>query len=70
MALSLAVACGDDDGPSTDQSQPGVGSWDARAPLLTARQEMPSVLIDGRIYTAGGYDAQRATVATLEIYDT
>ena len=68
VSLSLALACGGDN-PPTDQSQPGVGVWDARAPLLTARQEMPSALVDGRIYTPGGYDAQRATVATVEIYD-
>ena len=63
-SLSLALACGGD-GPPTDQSQPGVGVWDSRAPLPTARQEMPSALVDGRIYTPGGYDAQGGTVATL-----
>src|SRR6476620_4955654 len=66
--VALAVACGDDNSP-TDQSQPGSGLWDTRAPLPTARQEMPSALLGGRIYTPGGYDAQGATVATLEIYD-
>src|SRR5262245_48773356 len=68
VCLSLVIACSDDS-PPTDQSQPGVGVWDTRAPLLTARQEMPSALLGGRIYTPGGYDAQGATVATLEIYD-
>jgi len=67
-SVSLALACSDD-GPPTDQSQPGIGVWDPRAPLLSARQEMPSALVNGRIYTPGGFDAQGATVATLEIYD-
>ena len=66
--VTLAVACSDDNSP-TDQSQPGIGVWDTRAPLPTARQEMPSALLGGRIYTPGGFDAQGATVATLEIYD-
>ena len=66
--LSFAVGCSDDNSP-VDQQQSGVGVWDTRAPLPTARQEMPSALLGGRIYTPGGYDAQGATVATLEIYD-
>ena len=64
-----AVACGSDDGPPSTGSVPGTGLWDTRAPLGTPRQEMPSAMIDGRIYTPGGYDAQGATVAVLEIYD-
>src|SRR5687768_18517084 len=72
IALALvvaALACGDDDGPPSNGSVPGTGSWDVRASLGSARQEMPSALVDGRIYTPGGYDSQGGTVGTLEIYD-
>lgn len=65
----LVTACGGDDGLPSNGSQPDLGQWDTRASLATARQEMPSALIGGRIYTPGGYDAQGATVAVLEIYD-
>ena len=67
-AITLVVSCGDD-APAPNASQPGAGKWDTRASLLTARQEMPSALVGGRIYTPGGYDAQGGTVATLEVYD-
>src|SRR5262245_35816551 len=72
LAVALAgsaVACGGDDGPPSNGSVLGTGRWDVRAPLGTARQEMPSALIGGRIYTPGGFDAQGGTVAILEIYD-
>ena len=45
--VTLAVACSDDNSP-TDQLKPGIGVWDTRAPLPTARQEMPSALLGGR----------------------
>ena len=45
------------------------GSWQAKAPLPTARQEMPSALVAGRIYTPGGFDAAGAASARLEVYD-
>src|SRR6185312_7119246 len=67
-AIALAASCGGENG-APNGSQPGLGTWDARASLPTARQEMPSALIGGRIYTPGGYDRQGATIAVLEIYD-
>ena len=43
--------------------------WFTAAPLSTRRQEMPSVLLDGKIYTIGGIDNTGQTVATTEIYN-
>ncbi|MGH7358371.1 MAG: Kelch repeat-containing protein, partial [Candidatus Rokuibacteriota bacterium] len=37
--------------------------------MPTARQEMPSALVSGRIYTPGGLDASRNASAVLEVYD-
>ena len=45
------------------------GAWITRAPLPTARQEMPHVLLDGKIYVPGGIDAGRSGVAVVEVYD-
>ncbi len=55
--------------PSSTPTPPGAGAWTAKAALPTARQEMPSALIAGRIYTPGGYDAAAQTTAVLEIYE-
>src|SRR5262245_32271159 len=69
VMIAVATACrGANNGPPNG-SQPRAGTWDTRAALPTARQEMPSALINGHIYTPGGYDRQGATVAVLEIYD-
>ena len=43
--------------------------WITLAPMPTVRQEMPSVVLDGKIYTAGGISQLGATLNTLEIYD-
>jgi len=70
VILSGLLNCGGGAGmPSSGTSAPGDGVWAAKAPLPTARQEMPSALVAGRIYTPGGYDAKGQTVAVLEVYD-
>jgi hypothetical protein len=66
LFIAPAARCGRD---TVNGSFQGPGEWTARAPLPTARQEMPSVHLAGRIYTAGGFDADRAASAVLEIYD-
>src|SRR5262245_41226644 len=69
-SVLLGTTCGNGaNGPSPGGSTPTTGSWVAKAALPTARQEMPSALINGRIYTPGGYDAGGQTVAVLEVYD-
>ena len=39
-----------------DQQVDTNGSWFTRAPLPTARQEMPLTLFDGKIYVPGGFN--------------
>ena len=43
--------------------------WITLAPLPTIRQEMPSVVLNGKIYTAGGISQTATTLKTVEIYD-
>ena len=74
IALAIALAptlvhCGASASAVEDHGTTPPGLWAAIAPLPTARQEMPSVLLNSRIYTPGGYDAQGATTAVLEVFD-
>ena len=45
------------------------GDWVERTPLPTPRQEMPHVLLDGKVYVPGGIDADRNSVQVVEVYD-
>ncbi len=53
--------------PSTAQND--AGTWISRASLPTPRQEMPHVLLDGKIFVIGGIDADRNSVEIVEAYD-
>ncbi len=44
------------------------GRWITRAPLPTARQEMPLALFDGKIYVAGGFNGSGVGTALIEAY--
>ena len=48
-----------------------VGTWSTVSPMLTPRQEMPGVLLDGKIYVAGGMDAPKCcnVLDNFEVYD-
>ena len=46
-----------------------VATWEAKAPMTTARSRAASATVNGRIYVIGGQDASGAVVNTLEIYD-
>ena len=50
-------------------AQTDLGRWITRAPLPSARQEMPHAVIDGRIYVVGGIDGDRAATNVMEVYD-
>lgn len=58
------IACS---GSSDSSTRPG--AWSARAALPTPRQEMPSALLGGRIYTPGGIDADRSAEVRMDVYD-
>ena len=64
--LTPILACSN--GPA-DAGGMFAGVWSTRASLPTARQEMPSAHVAGRIYTPGGYDSAGQTSAVLEVYD-
>ncbi len=60
--------------PTPDLSAKNV--WIPRAPMLTARSEMPAVELDGLIYVPGGFGSMRGGLAngkgpvdTLDVYD-
>ncbi len=71
VALLLAgCGSGGDGSVSPVDTNPAVrGTWSARAPLPTPRQEMPSALLGGRIYTPGGMDPQGSALGLMEVYD-
>jgi hypothetical protein len=43
--------------------------WIALPPIKTARQEVAAAALNGKIYVFGGYDANRMTIASAEVYD-
>jgi N-acetylneuraminic acid mutarotase len=68
-ALACLLADCNPAGRSVNGSANVAGHWTAKAPLPTPRQEMPSALIGGSIYTPGGFDAQGQASAVMEVYD-
>jgi N-acetylneuraminic acid mutarotase len=53
---------------STGQSQSG-GTWQVRAPMPLSRQELATAVLSGKLYVIGGYDASRASTATVQVYN-
>ncbi len=51
------------------RAQEDRGVWSKRAPLPTPRQEVPHVVLDGKVYVPGGIDAQRQGTRVVEVYD-
>ncbi|MFK7845402.1 MAG: kelch repeat-containing protein [Rhodothermales bacterium] len=54
---------------TTVTAQSDMGTWFTRTPLPTARQEMPHVLLNDKIYVLGGIDASRNSIEFVEAYD-
>jgi N-acetylneuraminic acid mutarotase len=52
--------------PANGQSN---GSWQNRAPLPTARQELATAAFNGKIYVLAGYDINLNSTALVEVYD-
>lgn len=50
-------------------AQGDAGAWRTRAPLPTPRQEMPHVVLGGKVYVPGGIDAERLGTDVVEVYD-
>src|SRR4029453_8337877 len=43
--------------------------WSTLAPLPTARQEISDSVLDGKVFVIAGYDANRQSTASGEVYD-
>jgi N-acetylneuraminic acid mutarotase len=53
---------------STGKTQEG-GTWELRAPMPVLRQELATGVLDGKVYVLGGYDENRSSTATVEVYN-
>ena len=53
---------------STGRAQDG-GTWEMRAPMPVRRQEVATEALNGRVYVLGGYDENRRSTATVEVYN-
>jgi N-acetylneuraminic acid mutarotase len=53
---------------STGRTQDG-GTWEIRAAMPVARQEIATGALNGRVYVVGGYDENGASTATVEVYN-
>ena len=45
------------------------GSWQTLAPMPTARQELATAALNGKIYAIGGYDSSGTPTNIVEVYD-
>ena len=68
-AVLLLAGCGGGGDAGDDFDPLAKGTWTARAPLPTPRQEMPVALLSGRIYVPGGMDPQGNALTVVEVYD-
>jgi len=53
---------------STGRTQEG-GTWETRAPMPVRRQELATGTLNGKVYVLGGYDENRRSTATVEVYN-
>jgi N-acetylneuraminic acid mutarotase len=47
----------------------GSGTWETRAPMPVARQELATGALNGKVYVIGGYDGLANSTATVEVYN-
>jgi N-acetylneuraminic acid mutarotase len=67
LALAGCVGATVDSAAPIDQT--ASGTWIARAPMPTARQEVAVATLGNEIYVVGGFGANSEPVATVEVYD-
>jgi N-acetylneuraminic acid mutarotase len=53
---------------STGLTQNG-GTWETRASMPGLRQELASAVLNGKLYVIGGYDENRGSTATVQVYN-
>src|SRR5262245_60233236 len=68
MLCAGVTACAGDSAPPPARAQ-AMGEWAACPPLLEARAEIKAAVLDGRIYTGGGFDASGTDLSSFEMYD-
>ncbi|HEU4396237.1 MAG TPA: kelch repeat-containing protein [Actinomycetota bacterium] len=71
-AVLLLAACTTGERPASEPAPRAVGelAWRRLAAAPSERTEVAAAAAGGRIYVAGGYAPDGATVATVEVYDT
>ncbi len=47
----------------------GAGTWQTLAPMPSARQELSSAVLNGKIYVIAGFDSAGASTTTVEVYN-
>lgn len=55
--------------PSATEQAAIVGAWSLGAPMPTARSEITSAVLDGKIYVVGGFEASGGNSDVVEAYD-
>jgi N-acetylneuraminic acid mutarotase len=45
------------------------GSWQTLAPMPSARQEISTAVLSGKVYVIAGYDANAASTSTVQVYN-
>ncbi len=60
ISLLLAVA---------SDAQAGGGQWQTLAPMPSARQEISTGVLNGKIYVIAGFDSGGASTSTVEVYN-
>jgi hypothetical protein len=69
-ALAVFSACGGSDEPTYSPTLPAGagGSWETMEPIPTARAEVGTAELDGKIYVVGGFPVNAPT-DKVEVYD-
>jgi len=49
--------------------QTGGGEWQTLAPMPSARQEVSTAVLNGKIYVIAGFDSSGASTSTVEVYN-
>jgi len=60
IALWLAMA---------SRGDGGVGDWQTLAPMPSARQELATAVLNGKIYVIAGFDSSGVSTSTVDVYN-
>jgi N-acetylneuraminic acid mutarotase len=54
---------------AVSSAKAGGGEWQTLAPMPTARQELSTAVLNGKIYVIAGFDSAGASTNTVEVYN-